>query len=293
MDGVSDCGDYAVSVIAFIGSVFSPWYRWSGRKRPENHCCINVATYGRGGRFAMTDRGEGALRQTADSFTVGPSALYWTGEKLIIDINEVSSLPLVSRMRGTIEVIPTGISDVELPLTEDGTHVWRPIAPTARIKVDLGGDWTWDGHGYFDANFGTRALEQDFDYWTWARYPVPGGSVCFYDATRRDGSELAIGVGFSETGEITPIDTPPLTRVPRSLWAVRRETRADKGYAPRQTKAMLDAPFYTRSVVRTKINGHVTEGVHEALDLNRFRGPWLMPMLAVRVPRRPVWDFGD
>ena len=241
----------------------------------------------------MTDRGEGALRQTADSFTVGPSALYWTGEKLIIDINEISSLPLVSRMRGTIEVIPTGISDVELPLTEDGTHVWRPIAPTARIKVDLGGDWTWDGHGYFDANFGTRALEQDFDYWTWARYPVPGGSVCFYDATRRDGSDLAIGVGFSETGEITPIDTPPLTRVPRSLWAVRRETRADEGYAPRQTKAMLDAPFYTRSVVRTKINGHETEGVHEALDLNRFRGPWLMPMLAVRVPRRPDWDFGD
>jgi carotenoid 1,2-hydratase len=31
--------------------------------------------------------------------------------------------------------------------------------------------------------------------------------------------------------------------------------------------------------------------VHEALDLDRFRGPWLMPMLAVRVPRRPGWRF--
>jgi hypothetical protein len=47
----------AVSVIGFIGSVFSPWYAWSGRGDPGNHCCINVATYGRGGRFAMTDRG--------------------------------------------------------------------------------------------------------------------------------------------------------------------------------------------------------------------------------------------
>jgi carotenoid 1,2-hydratase len=52
---------------------------------------------------------------------------------------------------------------------------------------------------------------------------------------------------------------------------------------------MLDAPFYNRSAVRTKINGEETVGVHEALDLNRFRGPWLMPMLAVRVPRRRGW----
>ena len=85
---------------------------------------------------------------------------------------------------------------------------------------------------------------------------------------------------------------PPKARVPRSLWAVRRETRADAGHSPRQVKAMLDAPFYTRSVVETKIGGELTQGVHEALDLNRFRGPWLMPMLAVRVPRRPRWQFG-
>ena len=32
MDGLSDDGTKAVSVIAFIGSVFSPWYSWSGRK---------------------------------------------------------------------------------------------------------------------------------------------------------------------------------------------------------------------------------------------------------------------
>ena len=117
--------------------------------------------------------------------------------------------------------------------------------------------------------------------------------MCFYDAVRRDGSELAVGFRFSESGEIMPFDGPPPTRLARSLWAVKRETRADEGYKPRQVKAMLDAPFYTRSVVRTKIDGIETEGVHEALDLNRFRGPWLMPMLAVRVPRRTNWRFSD
>ncbi len=241
----------------------------------------------------MTDRGRGALRQTVDSFTVGPSSLRWVSGKLAIEVNEVSSLPLISRMQGQILISPSGLTDLELPLTESGSHIWRPFAPTARIEVDLGKGWQWSGHGYFDANFGTRALEQDFDYWTWGRFPVPGGSVCFYDTVRRDGSDLAVGVGFADDGTRLEVDTPPRARVPRSLWAVRRETRADDGYKPRQVKAMLDAPFYTRSVVRTKINGHETEGVHEALDLNRFRGPWLMPMLAVRVPRRAGWSFQD
>ena len=241
----------------------------------------------------MTDRGTAALRQSDHNFTVGPSSLTWDGDKLVIDIDEVSSLPLVSRVRGKVVVTPTGLTDVELPLTPEGTHVWRPFAPTAGIEVDLGPGWQWSGHGYFDSNFGTRALEQDFDYWTWARYPVPGGSVCFYDALRRDGSELAVGFKFSESGEIEPFEGPPKARMARSLWAVKRETRADAGYRPRQVKAMLDAPFYTRSVVRTKIDGVETEGVHEALDLNRFRGPWLMPMLAVRVPRRAGWSFAD
>jgi carotenoid 1,2-hydratase len=239
----------------------------------------------------MTDRGASALRQSPDSFTVGPSSLTWDGERLIIDIDEISSLPLVSRMQGQIVVTPSALTDVELPLTPRGTHVWRPFAPTSKIEVDLGEGWRWSGHGYFDANFGTRALEQDFDYWTWGRYPVPGGSVCFYDAVRRDGSELAVGVKFTDSGETATFELPPKARVARSLWGVRRETRVDHGFQPRQVKPMLDAPFYARSLVETRIDGHVTQGVHEALDLNRFRGPWLMPMLAVRVPRRARWHF--
>lgn len=77
----------------------------------------------------------------------------------------------------------------------------------------------------------------------------------------------------------------------RSLWTVRRETRADTGFLPCQELAMLDAPFYTRSAVRTCIDGEQTVGVHEALDLRRYAQPLLKPMLAVRVPRRARWNF--
>ena len=53
---------------------------------------------------------------------------------------------------------------------------------------------------------------------------------------------------------------------------------------------LLDAPFYSRSVVQTHLGGEDVQGVHEALDLTRFRNPLLKPMLALRVPRRANWS---
>lgn len=241
----------------------------------------------------MTDRGRPALRQTPESFTVGPSSLRWDGTKLIIDIDEIGALPLVSRVRGRITLTPQAVTDAEVALTEDNAHIWRPFAPVADIEVDFASaDWQWSGHGYFDANFGSRALEADFDTWTWGRYPTAQGATCFYDAKRRDGTELATALAFDSTGRALDITAPPKARIRRSLWAVARETRADPGYKPYQAMAMLDAPFYTRSMVRTCLDGEETVGVHEALDLRRFRSNLLMPMIAVRVPRRRNWVFG-
>ncbi len=241
----------------------------------------------------MTDRGRDALRQSPDEFTVGPSAMSWQGDQLVIDIDEIGAPPMISRVRGRIILTPSAVTGVEVPLTPDGAHIWRPFAPTASITVDLDAPgWQWEGHGYFDANFGTRALEQDFTYWTWGRFPHQDGSTCFYDATRMDGSELALGVHFDAAGKAQVAKLPPKTRFRRSLWAVHRETRADAGYAPHQVQNMLDAPFYSRSAVRTKLDGEVCDGVHEALDLSRFRSPLIKPMLACRVPRRAGWRFG-
>lgn len=292
VDGVSDDGLRAVSVIGFIGSVFSPWYAWSGRNDPSNNCCINVATYGSGGRFTMTDRGRTALRQTPDILTVGPSSIRWTGDQLVIDIDEISSPPLISRVRGRITVTPTALTDVELPLTADGAHIWRPFAPTSRINVNLEAKgWQFEGHGYFDANFGTRPLEDDFSYWTWGRFPTSAGSTCFYDATRRDGTRLNAAMAFGPNGTAQHIKAPTPVPFKRSLWALRRETPADKGTIARQIKPMLDAPFYNRSVVETTVNGETVQGVFEAVDLNRYASPILKPLLAFRVPRRARWTF--
>ncbi|MCX7289177.1 MAG: carotenoid 1,2-hydratase [Rhodobacterales bacterium] len=278
-------------MIGFIGSVFSPWYRWSGRREPQNHVCLNVATYGPGGRFTMTDRGRPALRQTPDRLQIGPSSMHWTGQDLVVEVNEISALPLVSRVRGTITLTPEALTGVEARLTPDGSHSWRPFAPIARVKVDLSQGHKWEGHGYWDANFGTAALEADFRFWTWGRFPLKDRTVCFYDATRRDGSTLALGVEVLRDGTVQEIAPPPVAPFRRSLWALRRETRADAGFQPRQKMSLLDAPFYSRSLVETRIGGETTTGVHEALDLVRYRQPLLKPMIAVRVPRRKGWVF--
>ena len=253
---------------------------------------MNVATYGKGGRFAMTDRGTSALRQSKDCLQVGPSSMRWTNDKLVIEINEVSSLPLISRMRGQIIVTPSAVTSIELPLTTGGEHVWRPFAPIADISVQLEAKgWQFEGHGYFDSNFGIRPLEHDFNTWTWARYPTANGATCFYDAQRRDGSVLDTAINFHPKGSARHVPAPPATAFKRTLWALRRDTRADVGFMPKQIKPMLDAPFYSRSVVETQIDGEKVQGVHEALDLRRYANPLLKPMLAVRVPRRPRWSF--
>jgi carotenoid 1,2-hydratase len=257
--------------------------------QPQNHVCLNVVTYGPGGRFTMTDRGTAALRQEKDTLTIGPSRMHWTGRELVIDVDEVSSPPLISRVKGRITLTPSAVTGVELALHP--RHQWRPFAPTARIKVELTQGQNWEGHGYFDANFGSAALEADFDFWTWGRFPMRDRALCLYDATWRDGTQRDFALEVLPSGEAREVAAPPRTTFARTNWLVRRETRADPGTRPRQVLPMLDAPFYSRSVVETRLMGEVTQGVHEALDLTRFRQPLLKPMLAVRVPRRAGWTL--
>ncbi len=81
VDALSDDGAYGLTIIAFIGSVFSPYYAWTHRRDPLNHCAINVALYGpRGARWSMTERGRKSLHCTRDRLGIGPSAIERDGD---------------------------------------------------------------------------------------------------------------------------------------------------------------------------------------------------------------------
>ena len=129
IDACSEDGRHGLTIIAFIGSVFSPYYKLSGRHSPENHCAINVALTGpRGNAWAMTERGKASLARDADNFVVGPSALRWDGNVLVIDIDEVSA-PLPVRVRGQVRVYPEMIGTTGFNLDPAGKHRWHPVAP--------------------------------------------------------------------------------------------------------------------------------------------------------------------
>ena len=159
VDALSDDGAHGLTLIAFVGSVFSPYYAWArrgGSTEPNNHCAFNVALYGsRSSRWAMTERGSAEVRREPRQLSIGASSMRWSGDALEISVNEVC-VPLPRRVRGTIRLIPSALCERSFSLDGLGLHLWTPFAPCARIEVALSQpELKWGGVGYFDSNSGT------------------------------------------------------------------------------------------------------------------------------------------
>lgn len=287
VDGVSDDGRCGIVVIAFIGSVFSPYYfraRQRGTADPENFVAINVGLYGpRRNLWAMTERSRRALSRSADCFRVGPSHLRWHDGRLEIHIDERSA-PFARRVRGRITLVPDFLSSRDFALDAGGLHTWQPIAPAARISVNMSSPaLSWDGKGYFDTNSGERALEDDFDHWNWSRCGEKSGTVITYAVTQSDGDERSLAMRFGPAGSLEQVRVPPEHALPGTGWKIARPCRAID--APVVVRTLEDTPFYSRSLLR---DGHSTGSpltMHESLDLRRFRSRWVRYLLPFRMPR--------
>lgn len=284
VDALSDDGRQGLTVIAFVGSVFSPYYARAGRADPLDHCAVNVALYTpRGSRWAMTERPRKDVSRTEETFAVGPSALRWDGDGLTIDIEE-RTFPRPSRMSGRVRVRPEVTTEHRVLLDDEGRHVWWPLAPRSRVEVDLPHPGaSWSGTGYFDTNWGATPLEDAFLQWNWSRVPLKDGAAVLYDVTRRQREPLSVALRIGSEG-VESFEGPPEHRLPPgTVWRVPRASRADA--TPRIRRTLEDTPFYTRSVLDTTLLGERTEGVHESLSLNRFSTDWVKFLLTFRMPR--------
>ena len=279
-----------------MGSVFSPYYRraWQrGRAVAEDHCAINVAVYSPGAaRWTMTERGRRHLERGTDHYALGPSALRWGGDGLTITLDEVAN-PLPRRVRGTIRVHPQGLSRYVAALDDDGLHRWGPIAPCARVEVALESPaLRWSGSGYLDSNEGDEPITGPFTTWDWLRAPLPDGSTAVvYDVRQAGGrADRLIGARFATDGSAQAIPLPPRHSLPRTGWGIARaaRTQADdaRSRAPQVLRTLEDTPFYARSLVRTRLDGHEVEAMHETLSATRFGAPWVQALLPWRMPRR-------
>jgi len=287
VDALSDDGQNGITIIAFIGSVFSPYYalaRRNGPADPLNHCAINIAIYRKHGkRWAMTERPLSAVARTADTFTVGPSNLAWNGNSLTIRLDEIA-VPIPGRIRGTVRVVPAAITQQAFTLNENGNHRWWPIAPCTRVQVALDHPHLrWQGDGYFDMNRGDAPLEQGFAGWQWARGATRDGAAILYEARRRDGSRVNLAMTFDPQGRMQAFDPPPAVELRRTGWRVGRNIRSED--AAHLVRTLEDAPFYARSLVSAKLLGEPVILMHESLSLDRFRIPVVQAMLPFRMPR--------
>lgn len=247
---------------------------------------MNVALYGRPARWAMTERGEHALLRSAECLQIGPSSMSWNASELVVDLAE-RAVPHLTSVRGRVRLIPEVRSSFATALDDEARHYWRPFAPRARVEVRFerpGLDWS--GTGYFDGNFGERALEMDFRRWSWSRSAGPDGASVLYDVLYRDGNARTLAMRFGQDGRPDALPPPPQAGLPRTFWRIAQSTRSDAGTKPRLLTRMEDAPFYARNAVETTLWGDRTTGVHETLDLGRFNTKICHLMLPFRMPRR-------
>jgi carotenoid 1,2-hydratase len=287
VDALSDDGQNGLTIIGFIGSVFSPYYaraRKRGNASPDNHCAINVALYGTKHRWAMTERSSTHITRGAHSLAIGPSSLAWVGADLHVAINE-RCMPLPHALRGTVKLTPTDMYDQPVMLDEAGKHFWQAVAPGSRITVELENPkLSWSGHAYHDMNWGDEPLENGFKNWTWLRTNTSRGTQVLYDVERRNGSRMRFGHCFKD-GLITESDVPQRYQLPNGFWGMKRDVNSE--VSPRLIATLEDAPFYTRNHVAITLNGETCEAFHESLSLDRFKNPIVQMMLPFRMPRRP------
>lgn len=274
---MSEDGRFAVVAIALVGSPFSPAYARSGGD-PLRHCALNVALYGpRASVWSLTERRIDPAHRCADGIALGESSMRWQGDALVIDVDERRA-PIGRRLRGRIRLTPEDVTDSCVAL--DPAHSWWPVAPRARIEVDLDGV-SFRGHGYHDANAGDAALPSAFARWSWSRARMRRGAFLAFDVVRPSGAvdERA----FVETqGRIEPIESLPCQPLAQTRWGLRRSVRGDRA---RLVRRLEDTPFYARDLVASRVLGEDVTMMHETMSCERLAAPWVRFLLSFRTRR--------
>lgn len=235
----------------------------------------------------MTERGCGALTRGPSHVRIGPSSAVWRDGRLICTFDEIT-VPIPTRVKGRI-VLEPGRAGAETPLALDpaGRHLWWPAAPRARIDVQFERPQQhWRGDAYYDGNFGDRPPEQDFLGWQWSRARLADETAIFYDLRYRDGTGHGLAKAFAPDAAVRDIAAPPPMALPKGLWGMEGAARSDPGVRPALAMRLVDAPFYTRSLLHTRLGGENAVMMHESLSLARLTKPWVRLMLPFRMPRR-------
>lgn len=281
-------------MIAFVGSVFSPWYRReraSGHADPMRHCAINVALHGPDGTaWVFTEKPREAIHRAPERFELGRgTSLEWQGDELVITIDEATK-PFFQRMpprvRGTVRIRPHALFGTANVLDPEGRQRWFCVAPESRFEAEFSAPaLRFSGRAYHDSNQGEVGLEYSFRSWHWSRAPLESGTAVLYDTIDRTGRQTRLGRLFHRDGRVEPIDPASEVELGAATWGVGRAIRSDDPQQTRVVDTLEASPFYARSIVQVALAGQTVRAFHESLDLERFRAPWVQFLLPWRIRR--------
>ena len=236
----------------------------------------------------MTERGSASVQRSAEQLVIGPSQLKWTGDHLLIALDEIS-VPVPQRVRGTVRVYPDALCSYSNALDDAGKHRWGPIAPCARVDVDLQKPGLkWQGNAYLDSNEGDEPVTVPFKTWDWSRARMADGSTAvIYDVTQTNGAQTLLAERFKPDGSWESFQAAPQREhLPPTLWRIDRGIRADASSATQVLETLEDTPFYARSLLQTQLLGEQVSAVHETLEPQRLKRRTVQMMLPFRMPRR-------
>ena len=278
-------------MIAFVGSVFSPYYALARRRHaqvnPENHCAINLAIYSPGNkRWTMTERSAASISRNQTEFVIGPSSLHWNGDHLRVDFVE-RAVPFGQRVIGHFKLYPKQLFNFSTHLDDQHKHRWGPLAPAARIEVELESPKIkWQGNAYFDSNEGDEPIAIPFKDWDWSRAQLSGErTAVIYDVRQKNGVERVLGLIFTPDGRIEYFEPPPRQALPKTGWRIQRQMRNPKDAQLKILETLEDTPFYARSVLSSELLGERVTSFHETLDVPRLSSWAVQFMLPWRMPR--------
>jgi carotenoid 1,2-hydratase len=287
---VSDDGALSIVVIALLGNPFSPRYARARARganpRALDFCALNVAVYGPDHKlWALHERPVEDAERGMQALKIGRSQVRWEGDALVVDIDEQTS-PFARPLRGTVTFHPESSTRTGISLDARGLHTWWPVAPEGRIEVALEQpSLRFGGHGYHDANAGSVPLEASFSRWTWSRARVGDRRTCIAYAPTPMGSgepSRTIHLDVRENS-VRAMDNVCMVGLPRTRWRLDRVACADAAAEPRVLRELEDAPFYSRALVETQIDGRRVVAVHETLSLERFTRTWVQFLLQFRM----------
>ncbi|MEM9196157.1 MAG: carotenoid 1,2-hydratase [Myxococcota bacterium] len=276
-----------------IGNPFSPGYakaRRRGIADALHFSAMNVAVYRRK-RRAVWALDEQPIRRTgrgACGLAIGRSTMRWEDERLVVNLDERTT-PLGSPfrwpLRGRVVLSPEAAPGLDLAIDANGVHRWWPIAPRARVQVELTRPAVrFSGHGYHDANAGAGPLEDSFRRWSWSRARTSKGAILTYDVTPQEG--VGESHAFSvRDDQVTPLEGAGPVSLGRSRWNLPRIARVDDGHRAGIVRRLEDGPFYNRSLIETRLGGQPLLAMHETLDAERLRRRWVQFCVGYRMHR--------